>query len=361
MEPADFTIALICPLPLEYDAVLKVLDSPEKELPYTDDKIPTLVGAKMAGHTVVVTRPKQKGKIDTTIVAERLSAKFPSLKLILLVGICGGIPTTENNVRLGDVIISKWVGRYSLNARWGPTVLTPRDPPEPRTDTQPVLNQLKKMLESKEVNEQFSATLEKKIADLERRDPAFRYPEALHKMLESDDIDEHFSTTSAANLENLQRRDSAYGYPDAPDVVLPLSRLHIHRSPSGSTKAQSCGCDSERNSQCDQAKKMTCGALGCDKDNAAVREPKEFKIHTGGFGSEDIMMEGNALRDELGKRGYLAFDMESVGIMHQSRALAIKGVANYADTHENKEWQNYAAATAACTAKALIAEFYPLN
>lgn len=34
----------------------------------------------------------------------------------------------------------------------------------------------------------------------------------------------------------------------------------------------------------------------------------------------------------------------------------IRGVCNYGDTHENKEWQPYAAAIAAAYAKAILAE-----
>ena len=37
----------------------------------------------------------------------------------------------------------------------------------------------------------------------------------------------------------------------------------------------------------------------------------------------------------------------------------IKGVCDYADSHKNKKWQNYAAATAAACMKAFLKEWVP--
>ncbi|UKZ72225.1 uncharacterized protein TrAtP1_013166 [Trichoderma atroviride] len=66
-------------------------------------------------------------------------------------------------------------------------------------------------------------------------------------------------------------------------------------------------------------------------------------------------------RDELAQRhGLLAFEMEGAGIWDELPCVIVKGIANYADGHQNADsnWKHFAAATAAATARALI-ERYP--
>ena len=46
--------------------------------------------------------------------------------------------------------------------------------------------------------------------------------------------------------------------------------------------------------------------------------------------------------------------MEGAGVFDHFPCLIIKGVCDYADSHKNKQWQAYAAATAAAYAKELL-------
>ncbi|RYP41635.1 hypothetical protein DL767_000840 [Monosporascus sp. MG133] len=46
--------------------------------------------------------------------------------------------------------------------------------------------------------------------------------------------------------------------------------------------------------------------------------------------------------------------MESAGVISEYQALVIRGVCDYADSHKNKKWQKYAAATAAAYAKEVL-------
>jgi nucleoside phosphorylase len=48
--------------------------------------------------------------------------------------------------------------------------------------------------------------------------------------------------------------------------------------------------------------------------------------------------------------------MEASGIWDNLPYLVIKGVCDYADSHKNKHWQYYAAATAAACMKAVLEE-----
>jgi nucleoside phosphorylase len=52
----------------------------------------------------------------------------------------------------------------------------------------------------------------------------------------------------------------------------------------------------------------------------------------------------------------IAFEMESAGAWDYLPTIVIKSVCDYADSHKNKEWQEYAAATAAACTKAFLEE-----
>jgi nucleoside phosphorylase len=51
--------------------------------------------------------------------------------------------------------------------------------------------------------------------------------------------------------------------------------------------------------------------------------------------------------------------MESAGIFQRLAGVVIKAVCDYADSHKNKSWQDYAAATAASATKALLEQYTP--
>ena len=50
----------------------------------------------------------------------------------------------------------------------------------------------------------------------------------------------------------------------------------------------------------------------------------------------------------------LCFEMEAAGLMNNFPCLVVRGICDYADSHKNKQWQPYAAATAAAYAKELL-------
>lgn len=66
-------------------------------------------------------------------------------------------------------------------------------------------------------------------------------------------------------------------------------------------------------------------------------------------------MKDALLRDKFAKeKGVLCFEMEAAGLMDHFPCLVIRGICDYSDTHKNKEWQGYAAMTAAAYAKDLL-------
>src|SRR4029077_6880907 len=50
----------------------------------------------------------------------------------------------------------------------------------------------------------------------------------------------------------------------------------------------------------------------------------------------------------------LCFEMEAAGLMDSFPCLVIRGICDYSDSHKNKQWREYAAATAAAYAKELL-------
>ncbi|KAL6407295.1 zinc finger protein [Ilyonectria robusta] len=53
-----------------------------------------------------------------------------------------------------------------------------------------------------------------------------------------------------------------------------------------------------------------------------------------------------------------AFEMEGAGVWEEVPCIVVKGVCDYADSHKNKKWQDFAAATAASVARAILERYF---
>jgi nucleoside phosphorylase len=83
-------------------------------------------------------------------------------------------------------------------------------------------------------------------------------------------------------------------------------------------------------------------------------------IHYGPIASADQVLKDAMVRDKLAaEMGVLCFEMEAAGLMDQFPCLVIRGICDYSDSHKNKEWQGYAAITAAAYAKDLLCQIPP--
>jgi hypothetical protein len=100
------------------------------------------------------------------------------------------------------------------------------------------------------------------------------------------------------------------------------------------------------------------GCENCDKERLLARESRDTNdpvIHYGLIGSANQVMRHGATREKLRQeKGILCFEMEAAGLMDNFPCLVIRGICDYSDTHKNKRWQPYAAATAAAYAKELL-------
>jgi nucleoside phosphorylase len=96
----------------------------------------------------------------------------------------------------------------------------------------------------------------------------------------------------------------------------------------------------------------------CDWSKVVERVPRKNsapRIHYGTIGSANEVIKDSETRDKLRTDlGILCVEMEAAGLMDEFSCLVIRGICDYADSHKNKRWQPYAAATAAAYAKELL-------
>lgn len=94
------------------------------------------------------------------------------------------------------------------------------------------------------------------------------------------------------------------------------------------------------------------------KDGEIPRNPRIESypiIHYGLIASGNSLMRDGRMRDRLGaKHNVLCFEMEAAGVVNTIPCVVIRGICGYCDSHKNKLWQEYAAATAAAYAKLLL-------
>src|SRR6267378_3124260 len=122
----DYTVAWICALPLEAAAAKAILDKTHLKLSQSpsDDNAYTL--GEISGHNIVIACLPSGvyGTISAATVAANMRSTFPSIRFGLMVGIGGGVPSTDNDIRLGDVVVSKPDGVWGgvLQYDYGKTV-----------------------------------------------------------------------------------------------------------------------------------------------------------------------------------------------------------------------------------------------
>jgi nucleoside phosphorylase len=98
----------------------------------------------------------------------------------------------------------------------------------------------------------------------------------------------------------------------------------------------------------------------CDPQRLASQTPRSSNspaIHYGLIASANQVMRDGRTRDRLRDDSdvpVLCFEMEAAGLMDYFPCLVIRGICDYADTHKNRTWQGYAAATAAAYTKELL-------
>ncbi|KAH7203372.1 hypothetical protein BKA60DRAFT_527350 [Fusarium oxysporum] len=314
-RPSDrrgFEIAIICALTLEADAIEALFDHHWEDDGPPFDKEPGDPNAYSTGvigrFNVVLAHMPGMGKVHAAIVASNCGKSFPSIKLALVVGICGIVPfgPAKDEIILGDVIISNGVIQYDFG-RQLPERFSRKDtllevPGRPNVEIRGVLAKLEGLRHRRQLN----AKIEGYLAVLQS-DPELHaeYPGA------------------------------------AKDRLFEASYRHT---------------DDQR----------SCEQLGCNGELvsrsrlSAADVPTKPTIHFGLMASGDAVMKSGEDRNRIATaEGIIAFEMEGAGVWDSFPCIIIKGGCDYADTHKSKVWQRYAAATAAACAKAFLGFWIP--
>ena len=240
------------------------------------------------------------GTLSAARVANQMLQTFEWIRFGLIVGIGGGAPSKENDIRLGDVVVSKPTEQSGgvIQYDFGKTVQEGR---------------------------------------FKRTGSLNRPPNVL--------------LTALANLESKHIME---GY----EFVKYLSEM-LKRYPKMAT--QFARPDTQHDLLYDAEYDHIMGQATCSQCNIGRlidRKPRLLEdpfLHYGLIASGDQVIRHGATREHLRKEiNALCFEMEAAGLMDDFPCLVVRGICDYADSHKNKLWQGYAAATAAAYAKELL-------
>jgi nucleoside phosphorylase len=297
-----FQIGWICALPIEAAAAKEMLDENFGILDVQDpsDSNTYTLGRIGKHHVAIACLPGgQYGTTSATTVANNMVRTFSkSLRVGLMVGVGGGIPSAAHDIRLGDVVIScpegtsggvlqYDMGKVGTNGEFQ------------RTGS---LNSPPRAL--------LTATNLMRAAEL-TDDPY--YPEYLLKA-----------------IGRTARTQKNFGRPKQ-DRLFKLEHIHP-------TTASTCdGCLTEW------------------EETRSERETSDPQSYYGIIASGNAVIKDGYTREQLRlDTGALCFEMEAAGLMMDFPCIVVRGICDYADTHKNKQWQGYAALAAASYAKELL-------
>lgn len=303
MKAEHYHVGWICALPCELAAAICMLDELHEGLPQPalDDNNYTLGSIGLHNIAIACLPSGAIGTVSATRVAERMRATFLSLRFVLMVGIGGGVPSSAHDIRLGDVVVSKpgespgGVIQYDFG---------------------------KTVQEGRFVQTGFLS----------------KPPDVLLKAV------------SSLQAQHMYRPSRMREYLSKSAEQYPLRR-------------QACNYVGEAADQLfDHKYDHPKGELVCDKcspDQVLVRprrnEPSNPVVHYGLIASGNQVVRDGTVREQLRKQfNVLCFEMEAAGLMDTFPCLIIRGICDYADSHKNKTWQDYAAAAAAAYAKELL-------
>lgn len=306
-----YTVGWISPLPLELTAAVGMLEDPTT-MEVDDDDVLYHVG-RIGSHFVVMVVCPRMGIEPAATALANIRRSFPNIKHVLVVGIAGGMPSygpdMQEQIVLGDVVVGVpqhgrgGVTHYEFGAWEGEQGLTVKEHTlHPSAALLTAVNNLRsrhmQVAESK--IPQYLYELRRGLNERSRQ--AYEDPGAEHDYLFDDD----------------------YPHPDRGRFCQDL-------------------CD------------VTRAKLRQGRGQKAERKSDQPHIHYGNIGSANAVVRSSAKRNELQARhNIICLEMEAAGVMSDYQALVIRGVCDYADSHKNKKWQGYAAATAAAYAKELL-------
>lgn len=311
-RPEDYTVGWICAIKVEYVAAQVFLDE-EHEGPASvsqhDNNSYTL--GRIGKHNVVIAALPfgEYGTTSAATVARDMIHSFPNVRIGLMVGIGGGVPSETHDIRLGDIVVST-----PSNGNSG----------------------------------LFQYDFGKNI-----QGQPFQATGFLNKP----------PTALLTALSGLQSRYEIYGHKleQAVNGVLEkkkkLKRQYKRPDTSSDRLYQSEIVHPNTRQSCTAA----CDPSGLVPRSERAEDEDDPTIHYGLIASANQLMKNALHRDSLAaEKDVLCFEMEAAGLMNHFPCLVIRGICDYSDSHKNKEWQGYAAMIAAAYAKDLLCQI-PLH
>lgn len=120
-----------------------------------------------------------------------------------------------------------------------------------------------------------------------------------------------------------------------------------------STKSCQEICNGDEGFEVDQSERLV-------KRDERSEDEDSPAVHYGLIASANTLMKNAKIRDSFAEtHGVLCFEMEAAGLMNHFPCLVIRGICDYSDSHKNKDWQGYAAMTAAAYARDLLGRIPP--
>jgi serine/threonine protein kinase len=305
MDNNDYTVGWICAISTEYVAAQAFLDEKHSlpdYVPASDNNDYTL--GKIRRHNVVIAvlPGGEYGTGSAATVARDMLRSFPNIKVGLMVGIGGGVPSRQHDIRLGDIVVgASGVFQYDFGKTvqvqsFSTTGFSNQPPMLLRT----AINGLKDQYESEEHQ------LEAAIDNILKKKPKLR--------------------------KRFKRPD-----------------------PSSDRLYQSTVIHPANNEAC----VAVCGDKLISRSER-TKEEDDPTIHYGFIASANQVMKNATVRDKLAaEKGILCFEMEAAGLMNHFPCLVIRGICDYSDSHKNDEWQGYAAMAAAAYTKDLLRRIPP--
>ncbi|KAJ5313205.1 uncharacterized protein N7443_000089 [Penicillium atrosanguineum] len=297
----DYTVGWICALPVETAAAKLMLDEIHPPLPRLPMDQNTYILGSIGEHNVVIASLPSGvyGNTSAATVGMQLLSSFHSIRIGFMVGIGGGVPSSNLDIRLGDIVVSR-----------------PTD-----TSGGVIQYDLGKALSG---------------GQLQRTGMLNRPPKVL--------------LTALATLQ-------AYHLTEDSRVVEFISNIQAKMPPrKATTFARPTQEDCLFQAEYDHIGSNTC--MNCDRSKLSPRPSRDHEepiVHYGLIGSANQVVKDGRWRDQLARDlGVYCLEMEAAGLTNDFPCLVIRGICDYADSHKNKEWQGYAAAVAAAYAKELL-------
>ncbi|KAL4884595.1 hypothetical protein BJY04DRAFT_215056 [Aspergillus karnatakaensis] len=276
----DYTVGWLCALPIELAAAEETVDEFHDALSnLSDNEIYTL--GRIGEHNVVIACPPQMGTNQAADVAARMDTTFPSIRIRLMVGIGGGVPSTKADIQLGDVVVSKPENQHGGVVQYD---------------------------SGKSTSSGFQRT---------------GFLNAPPKLLQN----------AVAQIRAKHLRGSIQFLVYAARIARLASFSQANAGPDHLFDQQYTHAGGDTCEDCD-ARRMV---------QRPSRRDNEVVVHYGTIVSGNQVMKSAVERDRVSHDlgGAFCFEMEAAGLMNTFPSIVIRGICDYSDSHKNKGWQGY--------------------